>query len=634
MKLVSTICFFLLGCMGFDAFAQMKTVELDGVTIEALPFEKFISGSKTKKSDSLQMATLGQGTLSDFMQQNTTVYIKEQGNKMLASVSFRGTGSSHTGVFWHGVNLNSLTLGNSDFNGIPLFLFDDVTVHYGGASSLHGSDAIGGSIHLSSQPRWTNGVKVQLRQDFGSFGNVFSGVKLDLGNGKWESKTRVFNRMLNNDFTYNITDRLGDSYEIEQKNAKVHNLALLQEFNKKVSNKGYLSLKGWMGRNYHQIQPLMVTHPEEEQAGDEILDRNLRLIGEYEHFFKNGLLLSGIGYIWDYQLFNETDVIEIKRLTANLSYEWNLSEKTILKAGGNTQYIVPDVWSYDEDLTEWRQDIFLSLNQELIENWQLSVNARKTFVPFTESPIAPSISTSYLIDQPDLDLTFRAQLERSYRIPTFNDRYWGEQGRPDLKSEKGYSMELGNNLVWEKGDYSFDFDVAAYYMIVDDWIAWKPAGNLWRPYNLKEVEASGVELNGKLKRQINHGEFELGGMYAYNRSVLLQGISDDDQSVGYQLPYTPKHRFGLNVNLLYKKYRFSINSYFTGKRFGIDVINEEIDDFLITNINLSKNFSIGKQMVSIEGQILNLLDVEYQNVNRYAMPGRNYLLSLNFFINK
>ncbi len=634
MKIIFSISFILFGCIGFDAISQMKTVELDGVTIEALPFEKFISGSKIKKSDSLQLEILGQGTLADYMQQNTTVYIKEQGNKMLASVSFRGTGSSHTGVFWHGINLNSLTLGNSDFNGVPLFLFDEITVQYGGASSLLGSDAIGGSIHLSSNPRWTDGVKLQLRQDFGSFGNVFSGIKLDLGNGKWESKTRIFNRVLRNDFSYNITDRLGDNFEIEQKNAEVHNYALLQEFNRKISSKGYLSLKGWMGKNFHQVQPLMVTAPGEDQTGDEIQDKNLRLVGAYKHFFKKGILQSGVGYVWDYQLFNKTDVIETKRLSANLSYEWNLSDKTVINAGGNAKYIVPNVWSYEEDLTEWREDVFLSLSQEILEHWQLSLNARKTFVPFTESPVAPSISTSYLIKAHDLDLTFRAQVERSYRIPTFNDRYWGAQGRADLKSEKGYSMEVGHNLVWEKGDYSMDFDVAAYYMIVDDWIAWKPSGNLWRPFNLKKVEASGIELNGKLNWRIPHGKFELGGMYAYNRSVLLQGISENDPSVGYQLPYTPKHRFGLNASLIFKKYRFSINNYYTGKRYGIDVINEEIDDFFITNITMSKNFSIGKNMISVEGQVLNLLDTEYQNVKRYAMPGRNYLLSLNFIINK
>ena len=65
----------------------------------------------------------------------------------------------------------------------------------------------------------------------------------------------------------------------------------------------------------------MITHPQDNQSGDEIENKNLRLIATYEHFFKKGILSSSAGYTWDYQLFNKTDVIETKRLLGNLSYE-------------------------------------------------------------------------------------------------------------------------------------------------------------------------------------------------------------------------------------------------------------------------------------------------------------------------
>ncbi len=633
MKIRIALFTFWMLCIGFLAKAQIETVTLEEIVVKGLPFEKFSSGSKIQKADSVNLELLGQGTLADYMQQNTTVYIKEQGNKMLASVSFRGTGSSHTAVFWSDINLNSLTLGSTDFNEIPLFLFDDITVQYGGASSLHGSDAIGGSIHLSSSPSWIKGSKIQFRQDFGSYGNLFSGVKMDIGNGRWESKTRIFNRMLKNNFNYTITDRIGDKYEIEQQNAGVHNVGVLQELNGKITKNSTLSMKAWMGSNYHQIQPIEVSSPGQLQTGDEILDKNLRLVTEYEHFFSKGILSSSIGYVWDYQLFNDAERIETKRTVANLSYEWIIGDKTTIKSGGNAQYIVPKVWSYREDLTEWRGDVFISLNQVLMKNWQINLNARQTFVPFTTAPIAPSISSSYLLQKEDLKLTFRGQLERSYRIPTFNDRYWGEQGRNDLSSENGYSMELGHNLEWIISDYTIDFDVATYYMIVDDWIAWKPSGSLWRPYNLKKVKASGVELNGKLTFPISHGLLDLGAMYAYNKSILLEGISENDPSVGFQLPYTPLNRFGIHANITYKKLFLGVNAFYTGMRYGIDVINEEVPDFLLTNITVSKNIHVGKQNFSIEGQVLNVLDVSYQNVNRYAMPGRNFLISLKFLIN-
>lgn len=643
MKYAIILYFILMLCFVLEAAAQIKTVELDEVTIEALPFEKFVSGSKVQKSDSLQMAILGQGTLSDFMQQNTTVYIKESGNSMMASVSFRGTGSTHTGVYWHGINLNSLTLGGSDFNGFPLFLFDDIAVHYGGASSVHGSDAIGGSIHLGSTPSWTESSQFQLRQDIGSYGNVFSGIKLNLGNGKWESKTRIFNRLLKNNFNYNIKDRIGDVYSIEQKNAEVHNYGLLQQFNRRICQGGFLSLKGWVGKNYHQVQPMVVSSPDEAQLGDEIWDRNLKMMASYDHYFDKGSLQSGIGYVWDYQIFNESDIIETNRMIANLSYEWNVSPFTVIKAGSVSRYIVPNVHTYEEGLSEFRGDVFASINHEVLKNWQLSLNGRKTFVPFTTAPIAPSLSTSYLIEKEHTAITFRAQLERSYRVPSFNDRYWGDQGKPDLKSESGYSTELGHNFRWSSSKYDFEFDVSAFYMLVDDWIIWKRESYYspikgkdvvdWRPDNLKKVEASGIEIDGKMNRKLNHGMVDVGLKYAYNKTILLVGAFENDPSVGEQLPYTPLHRMSLYGNFNYKNFHFNINNTYTGIRNGADVNTEKIDEFFLTDISLSRRFNFGNHIFSFEGQVRNVFDVEYQNVNRYAMPGRNYLLSINYIFN-
>ncbi|MDZ7604249.1 MAG: hypothetical protein U5K79_01395 [Cyclobacteriaceae bacterium] len=50
------------------------------------------------------------------------------------------------------------------------------------------------------------------------------------------------------------------------------------------------------------------------------------------------------------------------------------------------------------------------------------------------------------------------------------------------------------------------------------------------------------------------------------------------------------------------------------------------------DITAAKNISLGKNTLSLEAQVLNVLDADYQNVESYAMPGRNYLISINFFI--
>ncbi|MDZ7604248.1 MAG: TonB-dependent receptor [Cyclobacteriaceae bacterium] len=99
-------------------------------------------------------------------------------------------------------------------------------------------------------------------------------------------------------------------------------------------------------------------------------------------------------------------------------------------------------------------------------------------------------------------------------------------------------------------------------------------GSIWRPFNLKEVQASGIEFTGKYKRELAGGSLGIGGMYAFNNSTLLEGISEDDPSVGYQLPYTPKHRAVVFADLMIKSYRFSMNNAFTGMRYGIGCFHQ------------------------------------------------------------
>ena len=98
-------------------------------------------------------------------------------------------------------------------------------------------------------------------------------------------------------------------------------------------------------------------------------------------------------------------------------------------------------------------------------------------------------------------MVFRGQLERSYRVPTFNDRYWPLPGieERELNAESGYSGELGYNFSYGNNKFSLENDISAYYMKIDDWIMWIPYGTNWKPVNKKKVEASGIEINTKLK---------------------------------------------------------------------------------------------------------------------------------------
>src|SRR6187402_1862581 len=131
----------------WNSVAQSDTTYLREVRVYGLPVTSHAVGAKIDQLDAG-----GLGNLSDKLSSDVPLYLKSYGNNQLSTISIRGTTASQTAVLWNGININSPTLGQSDLALLPLYLFDQLSVRYGGSSALYGSDAIGGSILLGQQP--------------------------------------------------------------------------------------------------------------------------------------------------------------------------------------------------------------------------------------------------------------------------------------------------------------------------------------------------------------------------------------------------------------------------------------------------------------------------------------------------
>ncbi len=112
--------------------------------------ERFMSGLKVQKIDSVTMEQFRFRNITDLLSLNTPIIIKNYGPGQLATVAFRGTSANHTAVLWNGLNINLPTLGQTDFSTIPVAGFDQLSVQYGSSASVVGTDAVGGSILLGS----------------------------------------------------------------------------------------------------------------------------------------------------------------------------------------------------------------------------------------------------------------------------------------------------------------------------------------------------------------------------------------------------------------------------------------------------------------------------------------------------
>ena len=196
------LCIAAIILQAIAVFAQnVDSVQyIDEVSISALKQQFHVCG-KTETIDSLAMAMSSGGSLTDMINVNLPLYIKQDAGG-LSTIRFRGASPDHTAIIFEGINLNSLTLGHSNASNISSFLFDEIKVQYGSSASMYGSGAVGGSIHLNSSPKWINGFDFQLQQNIGSFSNYFNGIKLRYGNSFLNCSFKLFRKNATNDFPF------------------------------------------------------------------------------------------------------------------------------------------------------------------------------------------------------------------------------------------------------------------------------------------------------------------------------------------------------------------------------------------------------------------------------------------------
>jgi iron complex outermembrane receptor protein len=637
----------------FEAQAQSEStddstaIQLAEIEVRGIPYPKYSAGIKIQMIDSLALNNPAHQNISDLLLNQTSLYFKQYGNGMLASAAFRGTGASHTAVMWNGLNINALTYGQSDFSLLPVFANETVSIQYGSAASLYGSDAIGGVINLSSQAQWNQGILFDFQQVIGSFGLWSSNSNFIYSQKKLETKSRFYYTKLTNDFSFKNITSPGQVIE-NQNNADYKLYGFTQELNYRFAQNRYISARAWYNYRDLAIQPTMSANQDVRNFTRQ-KDDNLRLMVDYYDNSKLGFFNAKVAYLYDNLLYNQADRSATHRLIGQLRYEKNFSDKLSLQVGLNSQQVFTRVDNYARKYQENRTDIFTFLSYKPLNNWHLSLNVRQAFVTGFTAPLAPSLGSELRIwrrnshlKTPTLSegfngkvLKLKSLFSRSYRVPTLNDRYWNPGGNPTLRSEKGWSGEIGLNYQQSLPNAQFEIELTHFQMLISDWILWSPVGDFWSPQNQREVYSRGFELNQNWAFQIKNVIGKIGLSYAYTLSTNRKDAVSSFENK--QLPYSPRHRLAINGNLQYKTWWINLNWHFTGLRYetldNIEGLLTSIPAFDIFNFSAGKTFKMQKNKIHISLKINNLTNNQYQNYLFRAMPGINYQLGLNYQFN-
>jgi iron complex outermembrane receptor protein len=598
--------------------------------------EKFLVGSKIETVDSLKLSSVSSGSLTDMLNRYFPIYVKQDAGG-LSTIRFRGTSPDHTAIMFDGININSLTLGHSNMSNIPMFLFDDVKVQFGSSSSLYGTDAIGGSIQLNNKPKWGNGFNVGVEQGFASFGSYFSGLKLGYSNNKIQYSIKAFHFQKENDFPFlntAVKDFEKNKFVDDvQKNASIKNWGILQEFNYKISDNLLFYTKQWYQNNWHQIQPNM---SENYYGADykEIENNNLRITNGLKYYKGKHKFTASLGYVYDYQLYNKNyeETISTNSIVSSLNYFNTDFLKGDFNVGLNFSHLSTDVYAYNNSPNEDRIEFFSSYKTNLRDDLSLALNLRESIVIDYTSQFAPSLMLNYIIINSDRKvLNSGASISKSFKIPTFNDRYWYPNGNPDILPENSMNYEINTDFKIYNNFNTYKIGLTAFFMNVDNWIQWAPSGNMWRPDNLAKVQSLGAEFLFNHTIKFTDFIIDWGVNYSYTNVSEVIDFWKIDFSDREQIYYTPKHVANFFSSFRYNSWQLQASTSYTGSRNTED--NKELDGYFLADMSIGKNFLFSKNILSVSFDVNNIFNKAYQNQNYYAMPGRNFGIKIKYSYN-
>lgn len=627
--------FFYLPCAIVDAqqvITDSVSHILQGVVIESPRISGFTPGLKTTEFDSLTKATYSQKSLADLLADESPLFIKSYGLGSLATTSLRGGSAYHTAVLWNGISLSSSMNGQLDMSLVPVTAADDIKLQYGGSSALFGSGAVAGTVHLLNNPKFDNGISIGTNVYAGSFSDYRQNVFVEVSKKKFVSSLKVFNATAKNDFTYRTMYSVNDE-RIKQSNAELENRGIISENKFLIGNHQVLSVNAWLQHTDRNIPPTML---QKESKANQI-DDALRLMSEWKYekrktaaFIRAAWLNEKLVYSDGFSGLDETS--KTHQFIAEAETKMTLGKRHFINIGIHNTYSIASNRSFERNPHQNRFALFASyLYTSVNKKLSASASARgelvnQTFVPFTYSA-----GVNYAIVK---WLSARANFSRVYRIPTFNDLYWNPGGNPNLKPEDGYAAEVGLNLVLKNKIFLFKTDVTVFNRNIDNWIMWLPGVWYWSPQNIMNVWSRGMETNSSLAINIKKWKITLGVLTNYVLSTNQKAKTENDNSVGKQLIYTPMYSGMAKISIEYKGVLLSYRHNYVGYRFTSTDNTQYLTPYDLGSVYLSYNIKLGNASAGIFFQANNIWNKQYQTISNRAMPGINFNGGIALHFNK
>lgn len=569
-----------------------------------------------------QLLQLSSHSLIDALRQVPSLWIEEQGGPGgITSIVLRGAEANHTMVLLDGVQLNDPTNtrgGAFDLNSIDIESVERIEIVRGAQSSVYGSDALAGVIHIITQAPGKKST--QLNATLGS--DDYSSVGVS---------------------TSGSIDKLGYAFSLQGKDAGEPvegSTAKNTEFTSRLNWRQDIHTLNF---SYRYFDGERTSFPEQsggpEYAVDRTLDTSdytdqnaaLSWIAQVNNFWESTTSASWYEREEDYTSpgIAPYDAVPANGSTTDFtrtSFSWvntlgdqqklwsNIGVETRKEEGDSQGYLdIGFDFPTDFSLSRHIDSGFININAYATEELLLQASVRRDDAEGFDANTSNQAGVRYTFNE---QWSWFANWGEGFKLPSFFALGHPLVGNPDLKPETVITTDTGIEFTGEKLRASISYFDSDYKDLIDF------DSETFRNVNRAQVETSGVEteVNWQLQDKL--------GLRLHATYTDIDMLSSDNHLLGRpQFTYGAAVNYALNDAWSFNAHYMRVDDRFAVSRYTGADVEEVLSPY--NRVDASVSWKLNTQ-IKLGLSLENLADEDYYTDIGFPAPGRSAKVNLNW----
>jgi vitamin B12 transporter len=526
-----------------------------------------------------------------------------------SSLFIRGANSGHVLLLIDGVRAGSATLGAPNLAYLPLQQIERVEILRGAASSLYGSDAIGGVVQVFTK-KGQGPLSFTAEAGIGSHGTSALGVGVSGGQNGWSYSLQAANQRTHG---FNFTSR--DSFSYNPDKEGYRNTSASGSLSYTFAKDQELGLKFLYadGRNDYD------SGTDDPYSDVRLSSFNLYSFNRLASFWTSTLRL---GQSVDDTRNHRDTYGNTKIRTRQTQYQWQNDFRlpvgsallALERLEEKVSYTDPASPGADYDRSKRHID-------SIVAGWKGNIGAHRLQFDLRRDRNSQYGGKTTGFGSYGYQFTdaWRAHVSygTAFKAPSFNDLYWpssgGMGGNPNLKPETGKNKEIA--LHYEAGGHHAS--ITAYQNDVKNLIAWQMDPITWayRPENVNKARLRGVTLA------------YAGRLLDLDVKASADFLDPRDRELDKTITYRSRRHASLSVGRRAGRFDWNAEWQLHGKRYRNAANTQDLGGYGLLNLQAAYTFAPGWTAFV---RANNVLDKKYTLNYGYNTDGANFFAGVRY----